>query len=165
MSAVRQRWEALAPRERRIIALGAAVVVAVLFYLLLWEPLAQRREAWRVRVVAAESDLAWMRAVAPQVGARAATRPVTLVPDSRSLLARADASAREAGLGAALLRVEPVSARQVRVYFEQAGFDAMMRWLEALAARQGTRVVEMSAQRADGVGLVDARVTLEDPAP
>jgi general secretion pathway protein M len=165
MSALRQRWEAFAPRERRVLAFGATVVLVVLFYLLVWEPLAQHRDAWRVRVVAAESDLAWMRSVAPQIEARGANPSAALVPDSRSLLARADASARDAGLGTSLLRVEPVSASQVRVYFEQAGFDAMMHWLETLAARHGTRVVELSAQRADGVGRVDARVTLEDPTP
>lgn len=165
MSALRQRWEALAPRERRMLALGAFVVALVVGYLAIWEPLAQRRDAWRTRVAAAESDLAWMRGVAPQVEAQSATRGASLVPDSRSLLARADATARDAGLGTSLLRVEPVGANQVRVYFEQAGFDAMMRWLETLAERHGTRVIEMSSQRADGVGLVDARVTLEESAP
>ena len=165
MSTLRQRWDALAPRERGMLTLGAIVVVLVVGYLAIWEPLVQRRDAWRVRVAAAEADLAWMRSVAPQVEAQSANRPATLLPDSRSLLARADASARDAGLGASLLRVEPVSALQVRVYFEQAGFDAMMRWLETLAERHGTRVVEMSAQRAAGVGLVDVRVTLEDAAP
>ena len=165
MSALRQRWDALASRERRMLTVGALVVVLVVGYLAIWEPLAQRRDAWRVRVVAAEGDLAWMRSVAPQVEAQSAGRPATLVPDSRSLLARADATAREAGLGTSLLRVEPVSANQVRVYFEQAGFDAMMRWLETLAERHGTRVVEMSSQRAEGVGLVDARVTLEETNP
>lgn len=165
MSALRKRWEALAPRERRVLGVGALVLVSVLGYLLLWEPLAQRRDAWRVRVVAAEADLAWMRGVAPQLEAQAANGGTNFVTDSRSLLARADASARDAGLANALLRVEPVAANQVRVYFEQAGFDAMMRWLELLAERHGTRVTEMSAQRSTGVGLVDARVTLEEATP
>ena len=162
MSGWRARWEALAPRERRVLAGGAAVLLAVLLYVAAWEPLAQSRDAWRLRVTAAETDLAWMRAAAPRVQAGGAAAPARA--DGRSLLARVDASAREAGLGPALLRVEPVGAGQVRVTFEQAGFDALMHWLETLA-RDGVRVGEFSAQRADGVGRVDARVSLESPTP
>lgn len=165
MSALRARWQALAPRERRALSLGALVLGALLGWLLVWEPQVAARDAWRLRVAAAEADLAWMRAVAPRVQAGGATAPAAGAPDGRSLLARVDASAREAGLGNALLRVEPIAAGQVRVTLEQAGFDGLMRWLETLSSTQGVRVTELSAQRGDGVGLVDARVSLESPSP
>jgi general secretion pathway protein M len=159
------RYQSLAPRERRAVTLGAMALLLILGYLLAWEPLQQSRDAWRVRVTAAEADLAWMRAAAPRVQVAAGTTIAAAAPNGRSLLARVDASARDAGLGTALLRVEPVAAGQVRVTFEQAGFDALMQWLEALAAAQGVRVTELSAQRADGVGLVDARVSLQSSTP
>lgn len=165
MSAWRARWQELAPRERRTLTVGAAVLLVTVAYLLLWEPLAQSRDDWRARVAAAETDLAWMRAAAPQVLSRRGTQPIAVAPDGRSLLARVDAGAREAGLGTALLRVEPVAAGQVRVTFEQAGFDALMRWIESLSAQYGTRVTELSVQRAAGVGLVDARLSLEETTP
>lgn len=166
MSALQQRWDLLAPRERRALVLGALVLVIVLLWLLLWDPLSQSREQWRARVIAAESDLAWMRSAAPLVQARSAGAPRALQMDGRSLLARVDSSAKEAGLGNALLRIEPVAAGQVRLHFEQAGFDSLMRWLEALSSQYGTQVSELSVQRADGVGVVDARVGLiESGAP
>ena len=165
MSALQQRWQALAPRERLLVGAGALVVAAVLLYVLAWEPLAQSRDALRTQVQAAEADLAWMRAAAPLVRERAAGAPVPMPQDGRSLLARADASAREASLGNALLRVEPVSDRQVRVYFQGANFDALMRWVEALSAQGSLRVGEFSARRAEGVGLVDASLSLEEPTP
>ena len=164
MSALADRWRALAPRERRALAFGGAALAVIFAWLAVWEPLVASRDAWRTRVAAAETDLAWMRAASARLQA---SGPVAAaVPsDGRSLLARVDASAREAGLGSALLRVEPIAAGQVRVTFEQAGFDALMAWLEALAQAHGVRVTELSAQRADGVGLVDARVSLESPSP
>lgn len=162
MSAVRDRWNALAPREQRALALGGLALAVIGLWLLLWEPLAKSRDEWRTRVVAAENDLAWMRAAAPQVrAARGDDAPRAPLQDGRSLLARVDASAREAGLGNTLLQVEPVNANLVRARFERAGFDAMMRWLETLASGHGVRVSELSVQRADGVGLVDARVALQ----
>jgi general secretion pathway protein M len=163
VSALRQRWDALASRERGVLVAGAVVLLAVLAFVLVWEPLAQSRDALRTQVQAGEADLAWMRAAAPQVRERAANAPAPVSNDGRSLLARADASAREAGLGNSLLRVEPVSDRQVRVYFQQAGFDPLMRWVEALSAQGSLRVGEFSARRAEGVGVVDANLSLEEP--
>ena len=165
MSALRQRWDALAPRERLVLGAGAVVLSAVLLYVLAWEPLAQSRDALRTQVQAGEADLAWMRAAAPLVRERAAAAPAAIAKDGRSLLARADASARDAGLGTALLRVEPVSGHQVRMHFQAAGFDALMRWVEALSAQGSLRVNEFSARRAEGVGLVDANLSLEEPTP
>ena len=164
MSTVAQRWQALAPREQRALLLGGVALGAILAYLLAWEPLSRSRDDWRTRVVAAESDLAWMRAAAPRVQAMRGSRPVA-ASDGRSLLARADASAREAGLGSSLLRVEPVATGQVRVTFQKASFDALMRWAETLSLQHGTRVTELSAQRAEGVGVVDARFSLEESNP
>jgi general secretion pathway protein M len=77
-------------------------------------------------------------------------------------LALADASAREAGLEGALRRVEPVGERNVRVGFEAANFDQLAQWLERLGSRYGVEAIELSAERAEGIGLVDARVTLRD---
>lgn len=161
MSTLRRRWQALAPREQRTVATGALALLLIAGYLLVWEPMQQARADARVRVAGAEADLAWMRAAAPLVQQRGIAAPLQPA-DGRSLLARVDASARESGLGGSLLRVEPVATGQVRAYFEQAGFDALMRWVEVLSQRHGTRVTELSVQRADGVGLVDARMSLEE---
>jgi general secretion pathway protein M len=161
MSALRQRWDALGSGEQRTLRIGGAVVTLILGYLLLFEPMWQARDEARVQLAGARADLDWMRAVAPTLRTGAATPPV-FAQDGRSLLARVDASARESRLGTALVRVEPVAAGQVRAYFERAGFDALMRWVEQLSQQHGARVNELSAQRADGVGLVDARLSLEE---
>lgn len=161
MNALQRYWRGLGPRERGVLSLAIGALVLVLGYVSLWEPLIDSRNEWRNRVATAQADLAWMRATAPQVRERGGAVPVRS-NDSRSLLARADASARDAGLGGSLLRVEPVSDGQVRVYFEDAGFDAVVRWVETLSAQYGTRVGELSAQRADGVGRVDVRLSLEE---
>lgn len=163
MNPLQRFWQGRAPRERVMLARGAVVLAAIAIYFLAWEPLRDSRNALRERVATANADLAWMRAIAPQVAAQAPVQSDG-VRDTRSLLARVDASAREAGLGGALLRVEPVAQGQVRVQFEDVGFDALMRWVEALSTRHGTRIGELSAQRAAGVGRVDVHLSLEEPA-
>lgn len=161
MNALQRFWQGRAPRERAMLVRGGVALVLIVLWFGAWEPLRDARNTWRERVATADADIAWMRAVAPQVASRAASSPAG-TRDTRSLLARADASARDAGLGGALLRVEPVSQGQVRVYFEDVDFDALMRWVETLSERHGTRVSEMGVQRAAGVGRVDARLSLEE---
>jgi general secretion pathway protein M len=157
-------WQGLAERERRLLQVGAGALLLLLGWVLVWEPLDRSRADWRQRAVAAEANLQWMRSATEQLARQRAAGGGEVVTDGRSLLARVDSGAREAGLGGALLRVEPTGPDQVRVQFQQAGFDDLVQWLEQLAQQQAVRVSELSVQRAQGVGLVDARVGLEQPS-
>ncbi len=160
MSALRAFWAGLSPRDQRVLMLGGLVLGAILIWLMIWEPLREARDAARSRVAAAATDLATMRAAVPQLRALEGSA-ASAVRDGRSLLALVDATARTSGVGEALLRVEPVAGGQVRVYFESAGFDVLVAWLEELEAQQGVRTGDVSIQRAAGVGRVDARMSLE----
>jgi len=50
----------------------------------------------------------------------------------------------------------------VRVNLEIADFDALVNWLDALARDYGVQVTDFSADKIEGIGLVNARVTLQD---
>lgn len=156
-------WHSLATNERRMLGGGALVAVLLLGWALLWHPLALRRAELRGDVERQRLELAEVRSGTAEVGRLRATGVRALGDrQGKSLLALADASAREAGLQSALRRVEPVGERNVRVGFESANFDQLAQWLELLAGRYGIEAVEFSAERAEGIGLVDARVTLRD---
>lgn len=161
MNSLRRFWGGLAPRDRRVLLLGAVALVILLLWAAVWEPLAGARDAARVRVAAGANDLATMRAVAPRLRELGAAGAVQVQRDGRSLLAVTDATVRGSGVGDALLRIEPVTGGQVRVYFEAASFDALVQWLEELEAHQGIGSTELSVNRAAGVGRVDARVLLQ----
>ena len=156
-------WEARAPSERRILAIGAVAAALLLGWTLIWHPLARRKAELEQAIESQRSDLAYVRAGAAEIERRRATGQRTRADRSgRSLLALADATARSGGLEGALRRVEPVNARSVRVSFEGAGFDALASWIEALAQSYGVEATDLSVDRADGIGIVNARVTLQD---
>lgn len=157
-------WGNLAARDRRVIAIGLAILIATGAWLG-FESLFTARASLRAQVAKAEADAAWMKqASASLVQLRQAGVVATGDRAGRSLLALADASARDSGLGAALKRVEPVNEGRVNVWFEGAPFDVMATWLESLAQRYGVSVDELSVDRVEGPGqgLVNARVTLLD---
>lgn len=160
---MREWWTQLSLREQRIVAAGAVVVALMLGWALIWHPLAAKRAELRDSVDAQRRDLAYVRVAAAEVERlRAAGTHSRADRQGRSLLALADATARAGGLEGALRRVEPVGAASVRVSFEFARFDALIDWVEGLTRDYGIEATDFSADRADGVGLVNARITLQD---
>ncbi len=156
-------WGALAPNERRMLGIGSAVVALLLGWALVWHPLAMKRAELETTIEGQRRDLAYVRVGAAEIERlHAAGTHSRADRQGRSLLALADATARSAGLDTALKRVEPVGARSVRVSFESANFDALVGWIEDLSRSYGVEASDLSADRADGVGLVNARVTLQD---
>ena len=156
-------WRRLQPRERNMLAIGGAICAILLAWAFVWHPLSRARADAHARVARARDDVTWMRSMIAQAnelnskGARGHAER-----QGKSLLALADASARSAGLSGALRRVEPTGGNSVRVTFEVASFDMIVDWLSQLARDYGVRVSDFSADKVEGLGLVNARVTLEE---
>lgn len=161
---MRAWWNAREPRERQVLLIGGVLSAVLLVWALVWYPLQRSRAELRVRVESQRDDLEQMRSDAARVvqlrgqGARAKVER-----QGKSLLALADATARGAQLANELRRVEPVGPKSVRVSFEGVSFDAVADWLEGLARDFGVVATDFSADRAEGDGRVNARVTLEEP--
>jgi general secretion pathway protein M len=160
---LRTWWNGLQARERRMLCGGAIVVGLLLGWALLWYPLAHARADLEKRVAHQREDLAWVRQASAEArelhtqGAHGRAER-----QGKSLLALADVSARGAGLAGALKRVEPAGGKSVRLSFEVADFDVLMNWLDALARDYGVQATDFSADKVEGLGLVNARATLED---
>lgn len=156
-------WRQLPTRDRRTLAAGAIVVALLLGWALLWHPLARQRAELERTLDGQRRELAWVQAGAAEVARlRAAGTRSGAAREGKSLLALADASARAAGLAQALKRVEPAGPASVRASFENAGFDALVGWIEQLSRDYGVEAADLSVERADGIGIVHARVTLQD---
>lgn len=156
-------WNGLQARERQMIAFGAIACVVLLGWAFIWQPLAEARARLRTRVDLERADVAWMRASSAQAGELHAQGARSHVErQGKSLLALADMTARSSGLSGALKRVEPTGGNSVRVSFEVANFDMLVDWLTQLSRDYGVRVSDLSADKVEGLGLVNARVTLED---
>lgn len=156
-------WQGLAANERRMLNIGAVVVALLLGWALVWHPLVAKRAQLQQDVDNQRRDLAYVRMGAAEIrNQQAAGTRSRADRQGKSLLALADATARGGGLEGALKRVEPVGAHSVRVTFDAASFDALVGWIEALSRNYGVEASDLSADRAEGIGLVNARVTLQD---
>ncbi len=151
----------LEPRQRLLVIVGAVALSVLLLWLLAIQPLFDRLHTLERTVAAQKETLRWMQEAAIEIqqlrsqGSRAGDL------GGRSLLAVVDQSARAAGLGPGIRRVEPDGESRVRVRMEGVAFDALMRWLAELHRRYGVRVTSVSIDRESSPGRVNVRLTLE----
>jgi len=157
-------WQKQSERDRRVLAIGAAVVAVLLAWAFVWYPLARARAQLESRVEQERADLAWMRQTGGELQElRAKGARGKADRQGKSLFALADVTARGAGLATALKRVEPTGPRSVRASFEAANFDALIGWVDVLARDYAVQTTDFSADRVEAIGTVNARVVLEEP--
>lgn len=159
-----QIWRSREPREQRVLAAGAAVCALLLGWALVWHPLDRARQDLSAQLSARQQDLAFLQQAQgawQQLQERQHTGGASR--EGKSLLALADASARKAGLGPNIRRLEPLDDKRIRIEYKAADFDTLSGWLADLHRRYGIRADDVSVDRAAGTGQVNARLTLGEP--
>src|SRR5690625_2953822 len=102
-------WQQLETRQRRLIVLAAAVALAALVYVQVWEPLAAAQAVHREQIAARQALLDWLEAIEPIADRLRDSGRDQRESSDRSLLGLADETARAAGLAGAMERIEPRS--------------------------------------------------------
>jgi len=158
---MREWWEGLGTRERFIVIPGSVILIPFLLWVLVWRPLIGNVIQLEQEVASQRENVVWMQNAATELrqlrgsGAQAAAGL-----GGRSLLAVVDQSARSAGLGSGLKRIEPDTADAVRVRLEGVSFDTLVTWLDLLSRQHGIQASLVSIEREAGPGLVNVRLTL-----
>jgi general secretion pathway protein M len=145
----------MSQRDRRVLAVGAlAVVLIFVFGVLL--PLDRSVVKAHARLAQKRADLAWMQGVAPEIAAA----PAPPASGGESLLVIVDRSARESGLGSAIVGSEPGTAGTLSIRLNKAPFDTVIAWLARLAQRNGIHVDSATIDSVGAPGLVNAALVL-----
>jgi general secretion pathway protein M len=114
MNTVRVWLDNLAERERKLVYAAAALAGVVLLYLVLVLPFQTASHKFSQRLDKKQTDLAWMRQVAPQVAAAAGGGGA--IQTDESLVVLVDRTAREAGLGNSLRDQSPDRSSGLRLW-------------------------------------------------
>lgn len=160
MQQLRDKFNALQPRERIVILGGAILVLVVAIYVLGLSPLYRAVDAQAKRVAQKEGDLAWMRSVAGEVAVLSANAPSRPGPSNESMVVLIDRAARECGLGASLTGQTPNGEHGIRVRLEAAEFDKLMVCLGTLQQVHAVDVESATIDRTAQPGLVNANLVL-----
>jgi general secretion pathway protein M len=157
LEALRDWLANLSVRERNLVYAAGALVAIALLYLVLILPFTTTGTRMSARVAQKSTDLAWMRAQAPQ--AMAAAGVAQSRGGGESLVVVIDRTAREAGLGTALRDQSPNGNAGLRLRMEGASFDTLVTWLANLQQQYGVGI-DTAQIDAAGPGLVNATLSL-----
>ncbi len=154
-----EHWRVLEPRERRIVAMGATVTLALLAYLLVWSPLSASLDRLRRIVPRDRGRLVVMRREMAMVHQIRLSAPKAAGGSLMSLIGR---SATVAGLRQEIVRMQPSGRHAARVVFDRVDFNTLVAWLASLQQR-GIHVRRASINRRRGPGEVSASLMLAEP--
>jgi type II secretory pathway component PulM len=153
MNAIAERWAAMSPRERALLAAGAVVVVAALLYAFAWRPLVDDLPRAKRDAERAERRLASAQAAASAAAARA-TPPARAPLDAaiRGALARQGLAAGDATL--------EIAGERAAVTLPSVRFATLVALLDTLAREDAVHAVEATLTARVEAGQVRAELSL-----
>lgn len=151
-------WAARSPGERRTLAYGAAIVVALLVLALVWLPLQRSRERLVKELPRLAASIATMERQATEV-ARVRSMPAVASAAEAPLATLAPALGRSLPTA----QVAAIDAKRVRISGADLPFGALLETLADAQATQGLRVDTARIDALPTVGRVRAELVLARP--
>lgn len=158
---MRDWFEALEPRERLFVGIGAIIVAIAVLWGLVWMPLVKGHRNAQERVTTWERSLAELRPLASQPQPVNGTQSQPSVNPAQSPVIIVDTTLRNRRLGQPK-RSQP-TPNGIRVEFENVAFDDLVLWLGDLSNQYGMEVQagSLSVATQAGPGRINATLTLE----
>jgi len=161
MDQIRQYWMQLKPRERVLLIGAGAVLLLLVLYLSVWEPLLGNADRLEHSVQENRELVNWMEQAAAEVKRLRASQPGGGgLRRGQSLLGVIDRTAKSGELGSAVKRIEPDGQDRVRVWLEGAAFDDLVVWLGEIQSQYGLKIDSAVIDRGVSEGRVSARLVV-----
>ena len=156
MSELSAQWNALPPRTRQLVLIGAVAIALVLLVTAVWMPLQKDLTRLRAAVPLETEQLNWMRAQAP-LAKNARARVVT---SSGSLTSTIEQSAATHGVRTYITKIEQEGGNGARVSIEAIPFNTLVTWMTDVQAAQGAVIEDAAIDAHATTGMVNARLRL-----
>lgn len=158
----RTRFEALEPREQKLVGAAGVVIALAIIYGGIWQPFAKARARHESELEAAHAIANSLVLAQAEVISRGA-RGGGVIGSGVSLLSAVDQASKSGTLSKAPSRLQPDGENQVRVWLEDTQFDALLRWMLELQDNYGLKIEVVDIERQPTPGLVNARLSLTRP--
>lgn len=156
---MKEWFDSLERRERILVAGTGVLLILVILYVALVEPLYKGAAERRYRVEQKRADLVAMQQIEAELSQlNGASGPA---PDggAGSLVVLVNRSAQDFGLDAP--RSQPSGQSSIRVTFRGQSFNKLVSWLAAVQQRHGLRIDSATLDRDSIKGVVNATLTLK----
>lgn len=160
---LRDWYQTLAPRERKIVAVGGVALLLIVLWLAMIAPWLSASSSLHAQVQSDTRLLAWMRQAAAEVKQLEKATSSSPSNDRQSLFSTVEQTARGSSIGGHIKNFQPRGNDTVQIRLEGAPFDALVTWLGQLQAQHGVLASSLGVQQAQAPGAVNADITLEQP--
>ncbi len=117
--------------EKLLLSVLAVVIIAMAFYLLIWEPTSIRLKQVKTQdLPQSSSDLAWVRQAVKEAGPEAGKGQVETI--TGPLLTVIETTAADAEVRTAISRIKPGDNQTVQVWLDNVAFDDWLVWINQL---------------------------------
>ena len=161
MTQLRQLWESRAPRERKIVAVVAALVGAVLFVWLVHSADRERAHL-RTSVTMFRAQAARLEHEAAEYESLRSKSPATTSKTELRTLVQAQIDAE--GLARSTTRIEATGPNEVQVVFGAVPFADWLKWVASLQSQQ-VRLDTCRIETLSTPGLVSVTATFTRATP
>jgi type II secretory pathway component PulM len=152
-------WDTRASGERRLIMLGAWILLPLAGYFLLWQPAHNAVLRLRASVPVMRMQAVLLRDQAAEV-AGLGHYPHPAVLDANALKAVVEASAEQHHLREALTALDAQGDSSVRITLDAVSFEQWLRWLRDLQQEQHVRADSAGVAALAQPGMVRINATL-----
>jgi general secretion pathway protein M len=154
-------WLNLSLREKQTVTLGSMIVLAFIFYQLIFASLANSVQHLRQQVTKNKTLLSWMQESDQRIQGLEKTLAPRANKTSVSLLSLVQDNVMNTPMAKNMTQLQQADNDSIELRFQQVSFDTLMRWLIDLCHQQPVTVTQMSISPLPKAGIVDATLKLQ----
>ncbi|MBT3011326.1 MAG: type II secretion system protein M [Candidatus Thiodiazotropha endolucinida] len=158
---MKEWWQSKTPQEHMALIIGAAAILLLLVYLLLWRPFNQALDKKALLVESQQLTLNWMQDNLDLVKNLRSQQRGKSAGSNEALLTLVDRTAKKIRLRQQIQRIKPQGDNAVQLWIEEAPFDTIIKWLGQLTQTHAIEIDSLTIDRQDKPGLVNARLVLQ----
>jgi len=151
-----EKFNSLENREKNALLALMMFFVALILYFAIWSPVYAYHQDSLQKRDRQFSLIQYMRASEKQ--ARSSSSNPKAKPKGQSLITEISNSARQLGIKPS--RMQPEGDSTVSVWFNDVVFNDLINWIVRLNEREGVGIQQISIDRQDNPGTVNARLVL-----
>lgn len=150
------KFNSLEKREKTAVLALAAFFAILILYFAMWSPIYAYHQDSLQKRDTQFSLIQYMRA--GEKRARSSSSSQKAKPTGQSLITEISNSAQK--LGIKPNRMQPEGENSVSIWFDNVVFNDLINWIEQLNEREGVDIQQISIDRQDNPGTVNARLVL-----
>lgn len=158
-------YRSLSQRDRKLVWMAGTLLVLLVIYLAVVQPLASSYDGLHSRVVSNRKVLQWIDHNGPVLRRLEARTPggsgPKTSPTSGSLFTVVSESVQNSPIASSVRQLRRAGAGRVTISLSRVPFDALIRWLGHLSYRHGVVVTRASLTRGSAPGTVNASLRLK----